>query len=185
MTTNPVKCSKCGHLNSTEDNFCLNCGGSILNIAPPVYAPLEQQQQHQPYQSYKFNVPSQFGATLEENRLGQNVVFWYRIFTFLFGVAFLFWVVLGALAIAGSGTLPTPKEQSDAFIGGVFFILVGLGGFLPYIIGTFAPSKSWHWVYGLMLILLSMLSCVAIPFAFPLFYFWIKPETKAFFGRTY
>jgi hypothetical protein len=185
MTTNPVKCPKCGHHNSENDNFCLNCGGSIINLTPPTYAPVAAQSQQSDFQSYRFNVPSHFKTQIEENTLGPKVLFWYRIFTFLFGISFLFWVALGAMAIAGSYTLPTPKEQSDAFVGGMFFVLFGLGVFFPYLIGTFLPNKAFSWTYGIILILMSMTTCVALPFALPLFIFWIKPETKAFFGRKF
>ncbi|MEP6924290.1 MAG: zinc-ribbon domain-containing protein, partial [Pyrinomonadaceae bacterium] len=63
---NAVKCPNCGNLNSTNENYCLNCGTSILNLQPPTYSPLASQQ-NQAFKSYGFNVPANFNAAQYEN----------------------------------------------------------------------------------------------------------------------
>lgn len=59
--------------------------------------------------------------------------------------------------------------------GGVFFVF----GLLPLI---FRP-RPWLWVYDLIVICLGLTSCCFWPICIPLIIFWIKPETKQYFGR--
>ena len=42
----------------------------------------------------------------------------------------------------------------------------------------------WVWVYHLVLMGLTMTSMCCLPFAVPLLIGWIKPETRAYFGRS-
>jgi hypothetical protein len=182
---NATKCPKCGHINSPEQNFCLECGGSILNMQPPSYAPLSsQQQQYQPYQSYGFNVPDNFKIQQQENPVGSKVYTWYKVFCALLTLASFLPIIMGILAMIGSAQEPTTKEQTDAFTGGIMFIFYGLFYLVPYGFGLILPNRPFHWIYGLLLICLGMTSCIFLPFAIPLLLYWIKPETKAFMGRA-
>lgn len=181
-----IKCPNCGNLNSTAENYCLNCGTSILNLRPPVYAPPIQAappQFNQPFQSYGFNVPQNFNAAQFENPLGGKVFVWYRVFCGLIALVSLVWVLMGVIAIANNGSRPTPKDQNDAILGGIMFLVYGLFYFIPYLLALFIPPKPKHWVFGIILIALALLSCF-FPFAVPLLIYWVKPETKAYFGRS-
>lgn len=60
-------------------------------------------------------------------------------------------------------------------VGGLSF-----GGF--YAIAAMIPRRPWRWTVGLVAICLGLTGCTA-PFAIPLLIFWVKPETKAAFGR--
>jgi hypothetical protein len=44
------------------------------------------------------------------------------------------------------------------------------------------PYKPWGWTVGLLVIGAGLASCMVL-FAIPLLVFWLKPETKAAFGR--
>ena len=185
---NAVKCPNCGNLNSSEENYCLNCGTSILNLRTPSYAPVAPQQ-NQAFQSYGFNVPDNFNAAQYENRLGGKVFIWYRVFCGVVALSSLFWAVLGLIAIFGSSSQPTVKEQHDSFNGGLMFVVLGLLFFVPYIVALILPRKPFHWVLGIILIAFNLIplgfsSCILLPSAIALLIFWLKPETKTYFGRS-
>ncbi|MEP6923997.1 MAG: hypothetical protein ABI954_06010, partial [Pyrinomonadaceae bacterium] len=134
--------------------------------------------------SYGFNVPANFNAAQYENPLGGKVFTWYRIFCGLIALASLIPVFIGILALVGSGSNSTPKEQSDAIVGGIMFIVYGLFYFVPYILALVVPPRPGHWVFGIILIVMSLTSCIFLPFAIPLLIYWVKPETKAYLGRN-
>lgn len=189
---NALKCPSCGHVNSTAENFCLNCGTSIsmLNQMPPSYAPVSPaSQQNQPFQSYNFNVPSNFKAAQHENKLGRNVFIFYKIFCGLVVAISFMPVLFGLLAIIGSGSQPTAKERQDAFNGSLIIIGYGLVYILPYGLGLILPRSRFHWFFGILLLIGSLIPTgpghfIFIPAAIVLLIFWFRSETKAYFERT-
>ena len=60
--------------------------------------------------------------------------------------------------------------------------LIVLGCSSIYAVAAFVPYKPWAWTFGLVAICLGLSSCMALA-AVPLLIFWMKPETKAAFGR--
>jgi hypothetical protein len=88
-------------------------------------------------------------------------------------------------------------------VGGVWFSIAAPGGSGPggeppwfgYIMAfislplallfsaaPFLPKKSWAWYYHLALIALGLTSACCLPACGALIFYWLKPETKAFFG---
>jgi hypothetical protein len=186
-----VKCQNCGHDNPADDNFCLNCGNSILGRQMPnSYAPLDSVSQPvQPYQSYGFNVPESFRAVPVENEFGRWVYIFYKIFCALVACVSFFWAILGVLAIIGSHDGDSAKEKQDAFNGGVMFITFGLLFFVPYALALFLPRRQWHWFIGIALIAFNLIplgfsSIFLLPLALILLIFWINPKTKSYLSRT-
>jgi hypothetical protein len=45
------------------------------------------------------------------------------------------------------------------------------------------PPRPWTWIYHLVIICFGMTSACCIPMCVPLVIFWLKPDTKAYFGR--
>jgi hypothetical protein len=43
--------------------------------------------------------------------------------------------------------------------------------------------QPWLWTYDLVIICLGMTSACFLPACIPLLIFWLKPETKHYFGR--
>lgn len=52
--------------------------------------------------------------------------------------------------------------------------------FLPFVL----KPRPWVWIYNLIIICLGLTSACFLPICIPLLIFWIKPETRAFFGRN-
>lgn len=51
------------------------------------------------------------------------------------------------------------------------------------LLGIFLKPRPWVWVYNLILICLGMMTWL-IPVCIPLLLFWIKQQTKLYYGRT-
>ena len=62
-------------------------------------------------------------------------------------------------------------------VAGILFLVASA---LPF----FLKPKPWVWVYDLVIICSGMLSTCLIVASIPLLIFWIKPETKKYFGRS-
>lgn len=113
---------------------------------------------------------------------------WFRVYA---GAMTLMYVVLIGVGVfmllAGPAVAETSRNPEDAFmlpvLGGVYAGL-GLVFGVAYAVGLLMPRKPWAWIYGIVLIALGMTSACCIPATIPLLIFWIKPEAKAFFGRS-
>ncbi len=106
-----------------------------------------------------------------------RVITLFRIYAALTVLIFLgfgaIWVWI-SLSASGGGA---PKAASFAMA--AVFVLV-LGGF--YGVAAAVPYKPWGWAVGLVAISLGLTGCLA-PFAIYLLVNWVRPETKAAFGR--
>ena len=88
------------------------------------------------------------------------------------------------ILIVGPEQFETPRRDADTLaVQGIVFVFIGPLLFIPFAIAPFLGRKSWVWVYDLVLICLGMTSCACLPATIPLLIFWLKPETKAWFGR--
>lgn len=58
------------------------------------------------------------------------------------------------------------------------FILLAI-----YAAAPFVPKRPWAWTYTLVLICIGLTSPLLLPACIPLLIYWLKPETKAFFGK--
>jgi len=113
------------------------------------------------------------------------VVLWFKVYAALFAVA-----ALGAAVAIPYLLLELDKGKSPALLAlavGVPLFLVFLGGLVPLVV----RPRPWVWNYGLVLILLSfflgcglgLLSLLIFAFSVPLLVYWLKPETKRWYGR--
>lgn len=75
-------------------------------------------------------------------------------------------------------------SAAEAKIMGAVFLILGLVLFVPYALAPFLPRQSWVWILGLVLICIGLTSACCLPVCIPLLIFWLKPDVKAFYGRT-
>lgn len=115
------------------------------------------------------------------------VVMWFRVYCGF--LAFMNVLVMGLgifIVVAGSST-PELREAANgmepAIIGALYAVL-GFAFAVAYSVGLFIPRKPWGWIAGIVLIALGMTSLCCLPAAIPLLIFWLKPETKSYFGRS-
>ncbi len=67
-------------------------------------------------------------------------------------------------------------------IKGLVYGGISLAIWIPYVIAPYLRPQPWVWVYGMVMICLGTTSCCLIPACVPLLIFWIKQETKDYFG---
>ena len=109
-------------------------------------------------------------------------VFWFKVYAALMAAMYVFVIVLGGLFLLNPDWLE--EEDFEARMMGVIFIGMGIPLAALFAAGVFLPSRSWVWVYDLVLIAIGFMSCCTLPFSIALLIFWLKPEVKAFFNRV-
>lgn len=118
------------------------------------------------------------------NEIGRKTHFWYRIYCALYAILGLLTICFGLLFF--SGLMPTPADfdVQQIKLTSAFYVIAGLIVFGIYAVALFLPPKPYSWVLGIVLIIFQMTNCLLLPFLVPLLIYWLKPETKAFFGRN-
>lgn len=115
-----------------------------------------------------------------DNDLGRKTFFWYRVYCVVMVLLYLLVVGMGLFLLLA--TPPPGTDQDLRFIGGIY-IAIGAILFLVFAVALFLPPKPYNWIVGIVLMGLGMTSCCFLPFLVPLMIYWVKPETKAYFGR--
>jgi Kef-type K+ transport system membrane component KefB len=128
-----------------------------------------------------------------------SVVRWYRLWCALFIPLWLGVVVYAVLKAKGEvedlgpftellvkddqaardALLAEEREEAigGAALGGIFLLF--------YIFAACVPRRPWAWVVGMIAIIGTMFPfCLPAAGAVPLLVFWVKPETKRYFGRS-
>lgn len=117
------------------------------------------------------------------NETGRKTFFWYRVYCAVLAVLYLALIAFGVFLAAFQP--PTRQyEQQEVFIAGILYAVLGAVFFLVFAVAFFLPPKPYNWIVGIVMMAIGMTSCCFIPFVVPLLIFWLKPETKAFFGRN-
>ena len=75
-------------------------------------------------------------------------------------------------------------SEAEAKVMASVFLVMGLAFFVVYGVGPFVGRRSWGWIYGIVLIAIGLTSFCCLPVSLPLLIFWLKPDVKAFYGRT-
>lgn len=112
-----------------------------------------------------------------------TVLLWFKIYT-----AFLCFLYL---AVAGSSLFffladPADMEISatGAYLIGTSLLLMGAALFAVCLVPFLVAPRPWLWVYDLVIICLGLTSACFLPICIPLMIFWLKPDTKSYFGRS-
>jgi MFS family permease len=113
------------------------------------------------------------------------VVSWYKVYAGLMAAMYLMMLIAGT-------TVPLWDPEgmdldADDPPPWVISLIIGCVSFpfaAAFIAAFFVPVKPWAWIYHLVLICFGFGSICCMVVAIPLLIFWIKPETKAYFGHT-
>lgn len=117
------------------------------------------------------------------NELGRKVFFWYRVYCAVLLFLYLAVTIFGiGLAVLRPETGEYRSEE--IFIMGVVYAVAGAVFAVAFTIAILLPPKPYNWIVGIVAIAIGMTSCCFVPVCVPLLIYWIKPETKAFFGRN-
>jgi hypothetical protein len=110
---------------------------------------------------------------------------WFVAYAILMAVVYLLVGIFGAtILMVGPEQFQTARNDADVIaVQGIVFVIIGPLLLVPFAIAPFLPRRPGAWVFDLVLICLGMTSCACLPITIPLLIFWLKPETKAWFGR--
>ena len=174
---NSIRCPQCGSVNSLSALDCRQCQFPFRNLPPTAFvsAPAAEVYQSQNPHS-RYSVP-------EDNETGRKAFFWYRVYC---GVMVAIYLLVAGMGIALTVIQPQSSSQSaeEMMITGIVYAIFGVILFLVFAVALFLPRKSWNWIVGIVMMALGMTSCCFLPFLVPLLIYWLKPETKAYFGRN-
>jgi len=114
------------------------------------------------------------------------VVTWYRAYAALMAGVYVLCVIGGIAMIVFRQELARSADEPSSFwlIYGVFLALTAAAFIVPFVAAFFVPRKPWAWIYHIVLICLGLSSPCCLPISGPLLYYWLKPETRLYFGRA-
>ena len=127
---------------------------------------------------------------IEREKPKPTVLKYYTAYCVMMGLMYLGVFALGfCLLVIDPRAFGINDEQALRELGALKIqgvMMTGLGAILsiPYLAAPFLPKKPWVWIYGIVLIGIGMSSCCLLPLAIPLLIYWIKPETKYWYGKT-
>jgi hypothetical protein len=112
-----------------------------------------------------------------------EVVIWFKIYC---GALCVLYLGVAALSLVYFMIDPATLELShlEAQMTGTVLLVAGLVCYGACMIPFVFQPRPWLWVYDLVVICVGMTSFCCMPVCIPLLIFWIKPEVRAYFGRT-
>lgn len=114
-----------------------------------------------------------------------SIVTWQHAYCVFMCVVYVLTIAMGAFMIVfrheGADRRNTAEEL---LVMGVALAGLGVVLALAYGVAPLLDPAPWLWTYHLVLIALGLTSACCLPICIPLLIGWIKPETKAWFGRT-
>ncbi len=175
---NGIRCPKCKLVNLLTAESCHRCGNSFANLpgTAHVSVPVEET-----FQARAFAPGNQSGIPMD-NELGRKTYFWYRVYCAALALLYLLFMGLG-IALTILRPESSGSSAAENVLLGTIYTILGAFFALVFIVALFLPRKPYNWIVGIVMIAFGMTSCCFLPATIPLLIFWVKPETKAFFGR--
>jgi len=112
-----------------------------------------------------------------------RVVWWFKFYCGFLAFIYLSLIAFSLFLLFGELPPGETSEDEARFLGGIFLFL-GSILFIACLTPFFASPRPWVWIYDLVIIGLGMTSACFLPVCVPLLVFWLKPETKKYFGYS-
>jgi hypothetical protein len=115
-----------------------------------------------------------------------SVVKWFRVYCGALSLVYLGCVVGGVFISLYAEELGQSEDAPRWLMVAYGSALVFLGLVLAAVFGAgvVLQPRPWVWIYGIVLIAIGFSSPCCIPASVPLLFFWLKPETRVYFGRS-
>lgn len=112
-----------------------------------------------------------------------TVVRWFYVYC---GVLCVVYLAVAACCLPFFLIEPAELDmgKTEAVLMGAMMLVLGLVFFVLFLMPFFLPQRPWVWVFDLVLICIGMTSACFLLACVPLLLFWLKPETKAWFGKV-
>jgi MFS family permease len=176
---NAIRCPNCQATNQTSALQCVNCQLPFSNLPMTAYVSVPVEQTYQAQALGMVPPP----AVPQDNDTGRKAFLWYRVYC---GVMVALYFLVAGLGVVMAVMQPETREYraEEMLIMGIVYAVIGVIFAVVFLVALFLPRKSYNWIVGIVMIALGMTSCCFLPFLIPLLIFWLKPETKAYFGRS-
>jgi hypothetical protein len=177
---NAIRCPNCNSVNQLSAAKCQKCEMPFSNLPSTAYVSVPVEQTFEA-QAFGFTPPPV--AISPDNETGRKTFFWYRVYC---GALAALYVLVAAFGIFLAVAAPQTREYSsqETMIMGYLYAILGAVFFVVFAVALFLPRKPYNWIVGIVMMALGMTSCCFLPFLVPLLIYWVKPETKAYFGRN-
>ena len=114
-----------------------------------------------------------------------QVIMWFKFYAILMVILYVLVAAVGVLFFIPDLVPADTAEDAIAMkFAGVVYLGLGLVFAGVFVVGLVTKGQSWAWIYNLVLICIGLTSCLFLPICIPLLIFWLKPEVKAFYGRS-
>jgi hypothetical protein len=184
---NAIRCPNCHSINQMSAAQCQQCQMPFGNLPTTAYVsvPVEQTYEAQVFAAAAgFNAPPPVGAIPpQDNEIGRKTFFWYRVYCGALAALYLLIIPFG-LFLAFYAPETREHNSQETFIMGIIYAVLGAVFFVVFAVALFLPRKPYNWIVGIVMMALGMTSCCFLPVLIPLLIYWVKPETKAYFGRN-
>ena len=119
------------------------------------------------------------------NAVRPGVVVWFKVYASCMLALYILVAVGGVFLLAFSADIAGPEKSAPELqLMGAIYGMMGVVFSILFGIGMFVPRRTWGWIYSIVLICLGLTSCCTLPACIPLIIFWLKPETKSYFGMS-
>jgi hypothetical protein len=108
-----------------------------------------------------------------------RVIAWYRAYAASMAMLYLTTCGVGTMMLF---QIDQGIADESGRVAGVIILIVSLVLAGRYTFAAVVPLKPWAWVVGLVAIAVGLTGCTLV-LALPLLLHWLKPVTKAAFGR--
>ena len=177
---NAIRCPNCNSINQLSAVQCHQCQMPFGYLPQTAYVSVPTDQTFEA-RTLGFNPPPL--AIPQDNETGRKAFLWYRVYCGILAALYLLVTVLGVfMSIYAPKTHNSTSEEN--MILGVVYAIMGVVFFIIYAVALFLPRKPYNWIVGIVTMALGMTGCCFLPFLIPLMIYWLKPETKAYFGRN-
>lgn len=173
---NAIRCPQCNLVNQLSATYCQQCGFPFSNVSQTAYVSVPTQEIYEAKHS-GFDAP-----IAEDDEIGRKTFFWYRVYCGVLAALYLLIMAGGIFLVFYKPATREYTPEEAMIMGGIYAVLGGVF-LVAFAVALFLPRKPYNWIVGIVMMAIGMTSCCFVPFLIPLFIYWLKPETKAFFGR--
>lgn len=106
-----------------------------------------------------------------------GVVTWFMVYSLLMALLYLIVLVAGVILLANA-------RDDEMYIQGILLAAISLPLLAAFAAAPFLPRRPWVWIFDIVMICIGLTSVCTMPASIPLLIFWLKPETKVWFGKN-
>ncbi len=107
---------------------------------------------------------------------------WYVAYCVTLAAMYLGCIVLGVGLLVAGAAETGPDAAEMTIVGAIMAVLC-----VPFLAASaaapFLPRTPWAWTFHVVLVALGMTSACCLPACIPMLIQFLKPETKAWFGK--